>query len=142
MADYAITAASVRPSATATIRDGTASETITAGAVLYQTTTSNWYGLARANGATTDNAAGIALNGASSGQPIKFCTKDADFTHGLTSAAAGDILVLSAGAAGKIAPAADMASTNYVSLVGVCTSATKAKINLDGSINCSEVAKA
>lgn len=141
MADYSITAASVRPSSTAQIRDGTAAATITQGAVLYMTTVSNWLDLARANSATTDNAVGIALNGASSGQPVKYVAEDSDFTHGLTSAAAGDILVLSAGAAGKIAPAGDMTSGNFVSLVGVCKSATKAKIRL-GTIHDSEVAKA
>lgn len=142
MANYAITAASVRPGASAIIRDGTAATTIAQGDVVYQTATSNWFNLARANSATTDNAAGIAVNGASSGQPFKYVVEDADFTHGLTSAAAGDILCLaSATGAGKIAPAADLVSTDFVTLIGVVISATKAKIRL-GTIHASEVAKA
>mgnify|MGYP001015538187 FL=1 len=141
MADIAITVSSVQAGTAATIRGGTAGATITAGQPVYlDSAASNAVKPARANGATTAAAVGIALNGASSGQPVDYVTKDDDFTLGGTSTA-GIILCVSAATAGNIAPSADMTTGNYVTTLGVMKSATKAKIYAS-SITQSGVAKA
>lgn len=75
MADLAITAALVISATGATTEYGTAGATITAGkAVYYDSTTSKWK-LADADDATAavrmSTKGGIALNGASDGQPLK-----------------------------------------------------------------------
>lgn len=88
MADISITAASVLASATAVIRrEYTAGATITAGQLVYLNASNQWV-LADANAAATGNGItdlrGIALNGASSGQPLSVCVEDSDFTPGGT----------------------------------------------------------
>jgi hypothetical protein len=141
MADITITAGSVLAGTNASIRPAIAGATITAGQPVYlDATVSNQAKPARANADTTSRAVGIALNGASSGQPVDYVTKDDDFTIGGTTTA-GIILTVSAGTAGGIAPSADMASGNFVTLLGVMKSATKAKIDV-AEIQQSRVAKA
>lgn len=131
MADYSITAASVRAGTAATVRAGTAGATITAGQPVYiDSAASNQIKPARANADTTSRAVGIALNGAASGQPVDYISKDDDFTVGAASMAIGDILIVSAGAAGGIAPASDATTGTYVTILGVAKSTTKAKIQV------------
>ena len=73
--DLSITAANVAPSSGAQYADGTAGATITAGQAVYLDTSANTYKLADCDAtAATAVIAGIALNGASSGQPIKIQT--------------------------------------------------------------------
>ena len=118
MADVVITAANVIPGANAKFRDGTAGATITAGQVVYSDSTDNGdYKLAQADAATTDDVIGIAVNGASDGQPIRVVYEDDDLTIGGT-VAIGTIYVLSAAAGGAIAPSTDLASTNLVTVLG------------------------
>lgn len=101
--------------------------------VYLDTASSNAVKPARANAVATSKAIGIALNSASSGQPVDYVTNDNEFTIGGTSAA-GIILTVSASTAGGIAPSADMTSGNYVTVLGVMTSATKAKIKCDQNL--------
>ncbi len=88
MAAISITAASVLASVNAVIRrEYKAGATITAGQVVYLNTSNQWV-LADSDAAATGNGItdlrGIALNGASSGQPVAVCTEDSDFTPGGT----------------------------------------------------------
>jgi hypothetical protein len=88
MADIAITAASVLASSAAQIRkEYTAGATITAGQAVYLNTSNQWV-LLDLNAAATGNGItdlrGIALHGASSGQPLAVCVSDTDFTPGGT----------------------------------------------------------
>src|SRR5581483_1775072 len=113
-ADLTITAASVVPytSPVPLYSDGTAGATITAGQPVYLDSATNTYKLSLAAGTATEaTAAGIAVNGASAGQPVRIQTSgDLDLGATLT---VGRVYVLSANA-GKIAPVTDLASTNRV----------------------------
>lgn len=126
MADLTITAANVQPGSGAAIRNGTAGATITAGQVVYldEATTGEWL-LADADAASAvargSGKIGIALNGASDGQPISVQT-DGDITIGATMTA-GVAYFLSP-TAGGIAPYADILAGDFVTLVGVSTSTT------------------
>jgi len=141
MADISVTAASVASGTNATKREGTAGATITAGMPVYlDSTAANAVKPARANAVATSKAVGVALNSASSGQPVDYVTSDSTFTIGGTSTA-GTILCVSAGTAGNIAPSADMTTGNFVTVIGVMISATQAKIKCDQN-NQSGVAKA
>lgn len=134
MADISITAASVLASAAATIdRTHNAGATITAGQSVYLdtgTSPAKWK-LADANNAGM-TVVGIALDGASDGQPIRVCTKDSSFTPGGTlSLAASDgknVLVVSA-TAGAVAPVGDLAATMYPIVLGVALTTTTMNLN-------------
>jgi len=136
MADYTLTSANVIHSANAEYKTYTAGATIAAGQPVYLDSTAldaqnkPKAKLADANAsATTSTVHGIAANTASSGQPLRVVTFDADFTHGLTTVAAGDVIVLSA-TAGGLAPAADIASGWYPVVIGVATSATNCVLSI------------
>jgi hypothetical protein len=131
MANYTITAANVVPSATATLASYTSGASISAGQPVYLDTSDLDAAqrpkakLADANDTLlTATVAGLAVNTASAGQIVNICTSDNAFTHGLSSAAAGDVVVLSS-TAGALAPAADIASGWRPSVVLVVTSATQ-----------------
>ena len=119
MADYVVTAADVQQTASAQVIGATAGATITAGQAVYKDSTdSNKIKLADC---TTDPAyecVGIALNGASDGQPIDYVVKDQGFNPGFTGAI-GDIVILST--SGNLAPSADLAAADYAVIVGVFT---------------------
>ena len=78
MPDISVTVASVIPSSSAQIASGTAGATITQGQALYiDTGDSNKLKLADADGTSPANSfAGIALNAASAGQRVNYCTQD------------------------------------------------------------------
>jgi hypothetical protein len=129
MPDLSITAANVAVYADVAPRDGTAGATITAGQVLYEDTSdSNKLKLADCDSSSaTATVVGIALHGASSGQPIKYAPSG-ELTIGAT-VTVGEIYVLS-GTAGGIAPEADLASGDYVSILGVGTTAARIRFNI------------
>lgn len=112
-ADLSVTAASVLASATALTGAGTAGATITAGQTLYiDASDSNKLKLADANAsAATATVVGIALNGAASGQPVRYVYEDSTFTPGATLTV-GEVYILSA-TAGGLAPVGDLASGYY-----------------------------
>ena len=76
MADLTITAASVVAGEGASVKQGTAGATITAGKAVYRDGADGKYKLADSNGATATirGVDGIALNGASDGQPVSILT--------------------------------------------------------------------
>ena len=123
MADLSVTAANVARGADAVTRQGIAGATITAGQPLYQDPADS-YALkpARANSAATDLVVGIALHGAADGQPITYQT-EGGINLGATLTV-GQIYVLSAAAAGGIAPASDLVSTNFVIVLGIATTSS------------------
>lgn len=129
-ADLSITAGSVLASSQATIYNGTAGATITAGQVVYRDASdSNKIKLADADAsATASRAFGIALNGASSGQPVRVVTADPALTVGATLSLTAPVYVLS-GTAGGIAPIADMAAADYPVVLMVATSTSVAIFN-------------
>jgi hypothetical protein len=131
MADYTLTAASVLKGANASTATGIAGATITAGQALYiDTTASNVLKLADADASlAASTVAGIALNGGATGQPITYVTDDDDFTHGLATPAASDVIILSS-TAGALCPVSDLSSGEFPQIVMVAKSATKAVLKL------------
>ncbi len=135
-ADITVTAASVLGAANQQISDETAGATITAGQVVYRdSTSSNQVKPAQATTLAKAALRGIALNNAAAGQPVKVQT-GGDINPGGT-VVVGQIYVVAADAAGGIAPYADLASTNYVTIVGIGTTAT----NITLSIKAGGIAK-
>ena len=106
--DLSITSTSVTPGANAVIRYDTAGAAITAGKVVYKSSTDGKLYLADCDSATSAvrDAVGIALVTGAIGTKIAYVTEDDDLTIGAT-VANGTIYVLSA-TAGGIAPAADL----------------------------------
>ena len=129
MADVTVTPANVLASASAKTRDGIAGATILAGQVVYLDTTTSTYKLADSNGASPlYKVAGIALHGASSGQPIKIVIEDSDFTPGFTTAI-GTIYMCSE-TAGGIQPSADITTGEFPCVLMVGKSTTKAVMKI------------
>ncbi len=132
MPDIVVTAANVIRGTNATIGSGDAGETITAGECVYKDTTDlNKYKRCDNSAEASARIAGIALNGASDGQPISFVMAG-DINPGGT-VVVGEIYLVST-TAGGIAPEADVVSTEFVSIIGVgtTTSNIQVKINVSG----------
>jgi hypothetical protein len=130
MADISVTASSVVPGATARRQTKTASVAITAGQVVYVNSSDQLALADNDASATTAAAVGIALNSCAANQPCSYATSGAvTFNAVLT---AGTIYVLSA-TAGGIAPAADLASDDYVTILGVASSTTSLTVNIFAS---------
>jgi hypothetical protein len=127
MADITITAASVLASTTAKNNRGVAGQAITAGQVVYLDGTDNRYKLAIATSKPTAEALGIATNNAAAGQPLIVAEFDENLSIGGT-VVVGTVYVLSAAAAGAIAPVADLAAGNFVTLLGVAKTAGTIKL--------------
>lgn len=121
-ADLSITAGSVTTTSTQ-YRDCTAGATITAGQVVYiDASDGDSAKLADANASsTTATCVGIALNGASDGQPVRVQTGGTISTGATT--VKGATYYVSA-TAGGIAPASDVTNGWYRTIIGVATDAT------------------
>lgn len=123
MADLSITAANVVAGANATVRQGTAGATITAGQAVYRDPADGRYKLADCDSATAAarRFRGIALHGASNGQPLDVL-QDGPITIGATMTA-GVAYYLSP-TAGGICPVADLSTGDYPTVIGIATSTT------------------
>lgn len=123
MADIAITAANVIATGGAKVIDGVAGATIVAGDMVYRDPASLTYKLADCDSGTAAvrSPAGMALNGAAIGQPIKIAKSGAvTLGSGLT---AGVAYYLSP-TPGKICPVADVQSADYPVILGIAKSAS------------------
>lgn len=135
MSDLSITAANVLAGTDSTAEWGTAGATITAGKSVYYDEASGKWKLADCDDATAavrmSVKGGIALNGASDGQPLKVL-RSGDITIG-ASLTAGVAYYLSK-TAGGIAPLADISGGTVV-LIGVAhsTSVLNVAINYTGA---------
>lgn len=129
MADITVTAANVAAGANASTEIGTAGVTVTAGQLLYKDSTdSSHLKLADADASqATAQLVGIALHGSLDGQPLKFQV-EGDCNPGAT-VAVGTTYVVS-GTAGGIAPIADLASSDYTSILGIATTTSNIEIQL------------
>lgn len=118
MADLVVTAANVAAGSGAIInRNHNAGAAITAGQTVYLDQTAQTWKLADCDaGAITSVVGGIALHAASSGQPLAVQT-GGRINPGAT-VAVGEIYVAS-GTAGGIAPKADLATGDYVTVLGI-----------------------
>ena len=131
MAAISITAASVLKSSTGSVSVGVAGASITAGQSVYiDTSDSNKIKLADANGTAPANTfAGIALNAASSGQPVSYCTNDSSgFTIGAT-VLAGDTIWLSPTAGGITKTESDLIAGCTKIVIGNMLTTTTMNLN-------------
>lgn len=112
----------------------TAGATITAGMPVYMDTTdSNKMKAAKANAAATSICYGIALNGASNGQPLAVLrAQDSVINLGAT-VAAGIVYCVSDAAAGAIVPSADLNTGDYTSILGVGINTTHIRLGINNS---------
>jgi hypothetical protein len=129
MADLVITAANVLAGSGAKKVAGTAGATITAGQVVYLDSADSEYKLADADSATAAvrSPAGIALHGASDGQPLTILSKG-PITIGAT-VTAGVAYYLSP-TAGGICPVADLLTGDYPTVLGLATSASVIEVDI------------
>lgn len=132
MVDLVITAANVLAAASAEVENGEGGATITAGKVVYRDIADQEYKLADSDDAAEAirTPRGIALNGASDGQPLRII-KSGDVTIGATMTA-GLTYYLS-DAAGGICPYADLTTGDYPCIIGIAISTTVLKVNLQPS---------
>lgn len=123
MTDISITAANVIAGTDANVATGTSGATVTAGQAVYLDSTDSRYKLADSNSGTAAarQPKGIALNGASAGQPIAVQTSG-DITIGGTLTAGATYML--SDTPGGICPDADVGSGEYVCLLGVAKSTT------------------
>lgn len=132
MTDLVVTAANVIAGANALVERGLAGATITAGQVVYKEASTGKFKLADSNSVTAEvrQAYGIALNGASDGQPLAV-QKSGDITIGATMTA-GVAYYLS-DTPGGICPVADVGAGEYVGLIGLAKSTTVMAMQLNYS---------
>lgn len=128
MSDLSVTAASVLAAAGAGIERGTAGATITAGQVVYKEASTGKFKLTDTDHATAEvkNAYGIALNGASNGQPLAVCT-GGDINVGATLTPG--VAVYASNGPGGMCLVADVATENVVFL-GIPTTASNLRLQI------------
>lgn len=132
MAEVSITAANVVPGTDADFYYGTSGSTVTAGMACYLDEIDNRLKPADANGSLeAATVKGIALHAASAGQRVKIQTAGSITIGG--TVVLSTIYILGAAGAGGIAPAADLASGWYASIIGVATSATQIQLDIFNS---------
>ena len=102
--------------------------TVTAGQLVYVDPADSKAKLAQANAISTAKLAGVLQNGGSLDQPgeIQF---EGDYDPGV-AVVAGTTYVLSAAAAGGIAPIADLVSSNVSSILGTADATDNIKLGI------------
>ena len=132
MADITIGAAAVAAGTGAVRGSGTAGATITQGQVVYYDDSTGTYKLAHTEtSAATANVKGISLNSCSSTQPLDFVTNGPITLSAAGPLTVGTIYVLSV--SGGIAPSTDLASNDWVTVLGVATTANILKVDINVS---------
>lgn len=125
MADISVTAANVLKGSNATTESGTAGATVTAGQSVYKDTgDSNKWKLADSDSTALtagSGGLGIALHAAAANQPL-LVQLTGDINMGATLAV-GETYVVS-NTAGGVAPIADMGTGDYISILGVASTAS------------------
>lgn len=129
MADLTITASQVVPGTGAQFTDLVAAVAITAGQAVYKNT-SNQAALADNDASsTTARAIGIATNGAAASQYVRV-QYAGELTLGAGAAPTNGVVYVLSSTAGGIAPAADLASGDYTTILGVGIGSNKIKMNV------------
>jgi hypothetical protein len=132
MADLSVTAASVLAGAGRSPEYGVAGAAITAGQVVYRDSADNKFKLADSNSATAAvrSPYGIALHAAAANQPLAVHRRG-PITIGATMTAGG-IYALSE-TPGGIQPAADLATGEYPTVIGIATSTSVLDVDIQES---------
>jgi hypothetical protein len=134
-ADLTVTASSVKKVTGAAVDRGTAGASVTAGQPVYKDATdSGKLKAADADAQASSVCVGIALHAASTDQPLEYLTSG-PIDIGAT-VTVGQIYVVST-TAGGIAPYSDLASGDYVTVIGVGTTTGRIEVRL----NVSQIAK-
>ena len=130
MADISVTAGSVTPGTGAQLYGATAGATLTAGQGIYLDSSDSMKAkLADANdGASKAAVAGVTVNGAATGQKVNY-QKTGEISIGTTTLTVGQTYINSS-TPGGIAPISDLSTGNYVSILGVATSASNLKLGI------------
>lgn len=128
MADVTVTAANVAKGSNSIVQNGVAGEAIDIGEVVYLDTDDTWKLAATTSAVTAGgNGIGIAVTAAAAdGQPIQVQT-GGDINPGATLTV-GEIYVVSTNAAGGLAPEGDNGSTDFVTVLGVASTASNLKL--------------
>jgi hypothetical protein len=124
MADINLTEASVKPTATTVRIRGYFGATIVQGTILYLDAADNEWKVADCTGAATDAAQGMALSSGVDGQPGWIATGGDVTVDNLSLAAPVYILSES----GQICPSADLATDDYITVIGAASSTTNLKL--------------
>jgi len=127
MADLSITAANVRSYGTQV--SGIAGESITQGQTVRLNTSTGKYVISSDDSAANAATAGIALNAASDNQPLYVHT--AGLINPGATVAVGKVYVQST--SGAIAPVDDIASSEYITVIGVGTTTSRIKVAINQS---------
>ncbi len=124
MVDITVTAANVLASGQADKETGIAGVAITAGQPVYKEAATGQFKLTNCVGVgEARKCYGMALNAAGVGQTVTVAKSDPDYTPGATLTKGSRYYT---SAAGAIAPEADLASLDELTLLFVATSTTKA----------------
>lgn len=131
MAEYLSTATSVLKTSTTSTAEGTAGGTIVAGQAIYiDTAAAGVLKVCDADAATSAECAGIALNGGGTGQPIRYAT-GGDIT--LSTMTVGAVFMVSQTTAGSFCADSDLLTGDFISIIGVATTATNLRIKINNS---------
>lgn len=127
MANLSITAANVVPDEGFVFVDGISGQTLTAGMVVYLKASDGKFWEANCETSlATAAAVGIVLNGASAGQYVRVMTAGT-VTIGAT-VAVGTLYILSV--TGLICPYTDLATADWVTSLGIATTAAKLALRI------------
>lgn len=124
MAVITLTGSAVLKSDSADAVEGIAGATIQQGNYLYKDAADNKLKLADATSAAKAAVVGMAITGASDGQPVKYVAAG-DMT--VDNTAVGAVYVISA-TAGKMCLVSDLVSGNFVTIVGGGKTATSMRL--------------
>jgi len=130
MPDLVLVPAEVLPGAGAAYTNGVAGAAVTAGQVCYLDAATKSFKLADASDtAATATVRGIALHGATAGQPLTL-QSGGDITLGTGAAmTVGGLYVLS-GTPGGIAPVAELIAAMHTTVLGVALTATSLRLQV------------
>lgn len=133
MADIEVTSADVAVGSGATLKTVVAGATIVAGRALYLDSADGKYKLSIADGSAGADEAGcdgISLCGAANGQPLVIAVPSGGNIDLGATLVVGETYVVSADNQGGIAPIGDLASTNFVIILGIATAADNLRMKL------------
>jgi hypothetical protein len=134
LADLSVTASQVLAptDGSGNFINGIAGATITAGQPCYYDSATSTYKLADANASqSTAQAVGIATHAALTGQPIRLMGGRGGYlTLGAGAAPASGVIYVVSATAGGIAPAADLATGHYTTILGVGASSNRLQVDI------------
>lgn len=124
MADLVITASAVLAGAASRTENGVAGEAITAGKLVYRDATTNKYMMSDSNAAAASARVvrGVALNGASDGQPLQIARPGSEVT--MNAVLTAGVTYYLSDTPGGICPLADVGTGENFTPIGVAKSTT------------------